>query len=280
MEIFEKGLILKDSIENYKRYGKSVGFVPTMGSLHEGHLELIKRAREENDIVVASIFVNPTQFNDKNDYLKYPRDVQRDIELLKEEKCDIVFIPEEREMYPEMDNRDFELGGLDKVMEGKYRPGHFRGVVQIVSKLFDVVVPDRAYFGEKDFQQLTIIRYYIKENNYPVEIIGCPIVREESGLAMSSRNRRLTEKQREEASLIYKTLEESLKCIKSKKIDEIKEWVMNTINKNNMLEVEYFEIVNDKTLKWVEEIKQNTGVVGCIAVYCGDVRLIDNIRYN
>ena len=266
-------------LNNLKRAGNSVGFVPTMGALHQGHLSLINYANQDNDVTVVSIFVNPTQFNDKNDYSKYPRILDEDIEKLKKVKCDILFSPDENEMYPSEDNRDFDFGNIDKVMEGAHRPGHFRGVALIVSKLFEAVIPDKAYFGEKDFQQVAIIKNLTKQLNYNIDIIPCPIVREEDGLAMSSRNMLLTEQQRDNVSLISRTIFEAKEKAKNMTVSETKNWVIRTINENPFLEVEYFEIVDDTNLESINSWDQKFEKVGCIAVQVGTIRLIDNIRF-
>jgi pantoate--beta-alanine ligase len=249
-----------------------------MGALHEGHLSLAARARKENDMVVVSIFVNPTQFNDQSDLANYPRTLQADADKLKASGCDLVFAPSVKEMYPEKDTRTFDFGLLDKVMEGAFRAGHFNGVAQIVSKLFDVVQPRRAYFGEKDFQQLAIIRYMAQKLQYSIEIVGCPIVREADGLAMSSRNVRLTPAQRRIVPVIAQTLLASRGKIVHTPLDELKQWVTDTINQTEGLKVEYFEIVDKNTLQAADIFRVNA-LQGCIAVHAGNIRLIDNISY-
>jgi pantoate--beta-alanine ligase len=262
-----------------KEKNKSTGFVPTMGALHQGHLELVKRSITENDVSVVSIFVNPTQFNDQNDLLNYPRTLEADCKLLQEIATDIVFSPDVKEIYPEPDTRQFNFGILETVMEGQFRPGHFNGVAQVVSRLFDIVKPDRAYFGEKDFQQLTIIRELIKQLKLNIQIVACPIVREKDGLAMSSRNTRLNENQREKAVCISKTLSESKSLRKEYAVQSLKQWVTNQINAVPGLQVEYFDIVDGFTLQSIKDWQDTEYPVGCIAVYAGEVRLIDNIVY-
>ncbi|MCB2197006.1 MAG: pantoate--beta-alanine ligase [Bacteroidetes bacterium] len=279
MKIVKNSKELERVVGQLKVQNRSIGFVPTMGALHQGHLSLMEYADKENDIVVVSIFVNPTQFNDKSDYAKYPRILESDIEKLNKVKCDIVFTPEESDMYPEEDKRQFDFGNLDKVMEGKHRPGHFRGVALIVSKLFEMVKPDRAYFGEKDFQQVAIIKHITKQLKFDVEIVSCPIIREEDGLAMSSRNMLLTKAQRENVSLISETLFEAKKIAKNSSVSETKDWVIRTINDNPFLKVEYFDIVDTETLETIKEWSQNVDKVGCIAVHVGNIRLIDNVRF-
>lgn len=270
---------LQKAVSASKNEGKTVGFVPTMGALHEGHVSLVKKCCEQNDICVVSIFVNPTQFNNPDDLEKYPRTIEQDTKVLEEAGASIVFIPSVEEVYPEPDNRQFDFGQLDKVMEGKFRPGHFNGVAQVVSRLFDIVKPDRAYFGEKDFQQLAIIRQMVRQLDIPVEIVPMPIKREVSGLAMSSRNQRLTENQKKEAVNIYKILSESKALYKNKTVDEVRSQVIESINKIDSLEVEYFEIVDGNTLQQISSWKDSDYAVGCITVFCGEVRLIDNIIY-
>ncbi len=266
------------------RQGKTIGFVPTMGALHAGHASLVKCACAENDVCVVSVFVNPTQFNNKEDLLKYPRNIAKDAELLADLGVHFVFAPSPEEMYnPEEMEQTFvfDFAGLDQVMEGKMRPGHFNGVVQVVSRLFDLVQPTRAYFGEKDFQQLAIIhhmveRSYMAERYTNLQIIDCPIIREDSGLAMSSRNERLSQEEKETAVAISKTLFASKEWAKSANVKEVQQQVINTINSVEGLEVEYYEIVDKNTLQPTEKWEN---AVGCVTVYCGPVRLIDNIRY-
>ncbi|VBB46874.1 pantothenate synthetase [uncultured Paludibacter sp.] len=272
---------LKSSVWEIKKEKKSIGFVPTMGALHQGHLELVRKCVAENDVCVVSVFVNPTQFNNKTDLEKYPRNIEKDSEMLKSVGCNYVFTPSAEEMYSknEMENTfEFDFGGMDKVMEGKFRPGHFNGVVQVVSKLFSLIQPDKAYFGLKDFQQLAIIHRMVKVMKFPVEIIDCPIVREPSGLAMSSRNERLSSEQRKNASNIYKILSKSRTFVPEKSPAELIQWVTEQINRTQGLEVEYYDIVDRKTLKTIDKWQNNA--VGCIAVFCGEVRLIDNIEYS
>lgn len=271
---------LKSSLGEVRNIGKTIGFIPTMGALHVGHLSLVSSSKIENDVTVVSIFVNPTQFNDKDDLKNYPRNLESDLEKLKKTEVDFVFAPYDNEMYPQPDNRVFEFGNLDKVMEGKHRPGHFNGVAQIVSKLLMAVEPTRAYFGDKDFQQLTIIKQLVKNLNLEVEIIPCPIIRESDGLAMSSRNMRLTQTQRNSSVLISQTLFESKKLKHTLNIDKLIGWVIETINKNSELNVEYFEIVDDVHLMPIYSWDEQNNKVGCIAVKVGNIRLIDNIRYN
>lgn len=258
---------------------KSIGLVPTMGALHAGHASLIRRSVKENDITFVSVFVNPTQFNNKEDLLHYPRTMERDSELLQSLHVDYLFAPTPEEMYTTKELNStfqFDFAGLDQVMEGKMRPGHFNGVVQIVSRLFDLVKPTRAYFGEKDFQQLAIIRHLVKRMHYDIEIVGCPIVREESGLALSSRNERLSEAEKETAVNISKILFAGKELAKNHSVKEVEDWVISNINAIEGLTVEYYEIVDEDTL---QPAKDFSHAVGCVTVYCGQVRLIDNIRY-
>lgn len=262
-----------------KTQDKKVGLVPTMGALHAGHASLVKRSAKENDVTVVSVFVNPTQFNDKNDLLKYPRTLDADCKLLEANGCSFVFAPSVEEMYPEPDTRTFSFAPLDTVMEGAFRPGHFNGVAQIVSKLFDAVKPHRAYFGEKDFQQLAIIREMVKQLNYDIEIVGCPIIREEDGLALSSRNARLSAEEREIALKISQTLFKSRTFAADHSVNETIRFVEESIAAEKGLRLEYFKLVDGNTLQDISDWADTNYAVGCITVFCGDVRLIDNIKY-
>lgn len=270
---------LKISLATERQAGKTIGFVPTMGALHEGHLSLVQYCIDQNDICVVSIFVNPTQFNDKNDLAAYPRMLDADYALLEPVGCDYVFVPSEEEMYPEPDTRIFDLGAVAEVMEGAFRPGHFNGVAQIVSKLFEIVEPDNAYFGEKDFQQIAIIKSMVKLLELPVRIVACPILRQADGLALSSRNMRLTPEQRQIAPIIAATLKESRKFVPEIEAHEVVDRVIDSLNKAPQLRVEYFEIVDETTLQPIRNWEEAVKPIGCIAVFCGEVRLIDNIKY-
>ena len=273
---------LEKKLKSRQGGGPLHGFVPTMGALHEGHLSLIRCSLSNDPRTVVSIFVNPTQFNDPEDLKKYPRNTAADLELLDKilRPGDLVFLPEEKEIYPEPDRRVFDFGELDKVMEGKFRPGHFNGVAQVVSRLFDIVHPRNAYFGLKDFQQLAVIRKMTEMLDLPVNIIPCPIVREADGLAMSSRNIRLGKKERQEAPLIFKTLTEAVSMKNKLPVEKLKEWVIARIENNSSLRVEYFEIVHADTLRTVRSWNEPGNKQGCIAVIAGDVRLIDNISFS
>ncbi|MCP9611243.1 pantoate--beta-alanine ligase [Coprobacter tertius] len=279
MKVITKIADLQREVAAVKGVGGKVGLVPTMGALHNGHLQLVKRCVSENDCCIVSVFVNPTQFNDKNDLLHYPRSLENDCKLLESVGCCIAFAPAVEEMYPEEDTRVFNLGKVAEVMEGKYRPGHFNGVAQIVSKLFYAATPDRAYFGEKDFQQIAVIRSMAKLIDSPVEIIDCPIVREEDGMALSSRNARLTPEQRKNAVNISATLFKSRNFASGHSVTETLNYVVDTVNAVPGLEVEYYEIVDGNTLLPVSDWNESDFIVGCITVYCGEVRLIDNIAY-
>lgn len=268
---------LKQELEKYN--SKNIGFVPTMGALHSGHISLVERCVKENDICVVSVFVNPTQFNDKADLERYPRTEEADKKLLEAAGCDIVFMPQVEEMYPEEDTRVFNFGSIETVMEGKYRPGHFNGVAQIVSKLFDAVEPTRSYFGEKDFQQVAIIRDMVRQLNLPVEIIACPIIREESGLARSSRNELLSAEERKKAALISQVLSKSVNFAKDMSVEEVKNWVIDQFKVDEVFKMDYYDIVDGNTLQSVSSWEESDYIVGCIAVYCGKIRLIDNIHY-
>ena len=270
---------LKGYLVDSKRNGKRIGLVPTMGALHKGHLSLVERCVRENDICVVSVFVNPTQFNDKHDLETYPRTLEADCALLESAGYDFVFAPSVEEMYPEPDTRTFDFGTVMQVMEGAKRPGHFNGVAQVVSKLFYIVEPDNAYFGEKDFQQIAVIRAMVKQLQIPVQINACPIVREADGLALSSRNTRLTPALRQKAPLIARTLQESKALAATKSVREVIDYVVNTLNADPDLEVEYYEIVDGDSLVSIQDWKDTSYAVGCVTVYCGEVRLIDNIKY-
>ncbi|MGE4585777.1 MAG: pantoate--beta-alanine ligase [Mangrovibacterium sp.] len=271
---------LRSLISAQRQAGKLIGFVPTMGALHAGHLSLVEQAGKKSDFVVVSIFVNPTQFNDPKDLIRYPRKPEEDFKLLESSSCELVFVPEVETMYPEPDTRRFDFGRLEQIMEGRFRPGHFNGVAQIVSRLFSLVEPDKAFFGQKDFQQLVIVKAMTKSLNLPVEIVSCPIVREESGLAMSSRNERLTPEQRKNAALIYRTLSEAGNKAGQMNVKELKEWVMGKLDANPFLKSEYFEVVDEENLRSVESWNEPGNKVGCAAVYCGEVRLIDNVVFH
>ena len=268
---------LKQELEKYS--SKNIGFVPTMGALHNGHISLVKRSVEENDVTVVSVFVNPTQFNDKADLERYPRTEEADKKLLEAAGCDIVFMPQVEEMYPEEDTRVFNFGSIETVMEGKYRPGHFNGVAQIVSKLFYAVEPTRSYFGEKDFQQVAIIRDMVRQLNIPVEIIACPIIREESGLARSSRNELLSAEERKKAALISEVLSKSVNFAKEMSVEEVKNWVCEQFTHDEVFKMDYYDIVDGNSLQSISSWEDSDYIVGCIAIYCGKIRLIDNIHY-
>ena len=270
---------LQAGLSILKAQGKKVGLVPTMGALHAGHASLVKRSVNENDVTVVSVFVNPTQFNDKNDLVKYPRTLEADCKLLEDCGATLVFAPSVEEMYPEPDTRQFGYAPLDTVMEGAFRPGHFNGVCQIVSKLFDAVKPHRAYFGEKDFQQLAIIREMVRQMKFDLEIVGCPIVREEDGLALSSRNARLSSDERENALNISRTLFKSRTFAATHSVSETQKMVEDAIAAAPGLRLEYFEIVDGNTLQKIGDWNETSYAVGCITVFCGEVRLIDNIKY-
>lgn len=258
---------------------KSVGLVPTMGALHRGHLSLVERCRKENTCAVVSVFVNPTQFNDQTDLANYPRTLEADCELLEKYRVDAVFTPTVEEIYPEPDTRTFSYPPLDQVMEGKFRPGHFNGVCQVVSKLFMLVKPTKAYFGEKDYQQLAIVRAMVDDLELGVDVVGCPIVREKDGLALSSRNKLLSPDQREVALHISHVLKKSREVKKEQTVEETKNYVVKAIEQEPNLKLEYFEIVDGKNLQPISSWEQTLQPVGCITVYCGKVRLIDNIQY-
>lgn len=272
---------LEDALAPVRESGQSVGLVPTMGALHEGHASLVKRCVDECDVCVVSVFVNPTQFNDKNDLASYPRNLEADCELLRQLGASIVFAPSVEEVYPEPDTRTFSYPPIDAVMEGAKRPGHFNGVCQVVSKLFMFVKPERAFFGEKDFQQIAVVRAMTRDLGLPVEIVPCPIVREASGLALSSRNQLLTDNERAIASTINCVLQKSLDWAKAESVEQVTARVVSELDSVDGLQTEYFQIVDGDTLQPISKWSDSDSVVGCITVYCGQrpVRLIDNIRY-
>lgn len=271
---------LQSSINLLKSNNEQIGFIPTMGALHLGHLSLIECSKKSDDITVASIFVNPTQFNNKEDLKNYPRVEAKDLQLLEKVGCDIVFMPSEEEMYPNEDKRTFNFGGIENVMEGKFREGHFNGVAQIVSKLFQYVKPNNAYFGIKDFQQVAIIEYLNKNylSDLQINIVACDILREGDGLAMSSRNQLLSKSHRKAAPLIQKTLKKYKNDYKKHSVKELMNKIKEEINKSEFLDVEYVDVVDNITLKTVDEIKEGE-TTACIAVFAGNVRLIDNIAF-
>ncbi len=277
MQVFETIKDLQNELNQLK--GKSIGLIPTMGALHQGHLSLIKQSIKDNDITVVSIFVNPTQFNDKKDLDKYPRTLEEDCKLIKTLGVNFVFAPTVKEIYPEPDTRTFSYAPQDEVMEGRYRPGHFKGMCQVVSKLFSIVCPTRAYFGEKDYQQLIIVKKMVEDLNFDIEIVGCPIIRENDGLALSSRNALLSKDDRQNALEISKTLFDSKEYAKENSLKSTLAYVKDRIAADKNLELQYFEIVNAETLLPVENWNDSPSIIGCITVFCGAVRLIDNIKY-
>lgn len=280
MLVIHEILKLQACLNTYRSQGKSIGLVPTMGALHAGHASLVKRSVKENDITVVSIFLNPTQFNDKSDLERYPRTLEADCQLLESCGAQIVFAPSVEEVYPEPDTRHFSYPPTDEVMEGAFRPGHFNGVCQIVSKLFMYVEPNRAYFGEKDFQQIAVIERMVEDLKLNLEIVPCPVIREESGLAMSSRNTLLTEDERVLAANIYRVMDESRR-LKDASVQETHDYVVSRLDAIPGLKVQYYNIVDGKTLANVSDWNEAEHVVGCITVYCGatPIRLIDHIRY-
>lgn len=278
MKVVRTAAELNDEVAKLKKEGLKVGLVPTMGALHVGHISLVNKCLNDGCFTVCSIFVNPTQFNDKNDLTNYPRTPEQDLALLSERGVNLVFMPTAEEMYPTPDTRTFDFGSIDKVMEGAKRPGHFNGVAQVVSKLFAMVQPDRAYFGEKDFQQIAIINAMVKQLGFNVEIVRCPIVRDTDGLALSSRNALLNEQQRKSAPIIYKALSDAQKLGCSLSIADTKAQVAEQINADKELDVDYFDIVDADSLNSLSSWDESNNIFGCIAVKVGAIRLIDNIR--
>ena len=281
MKKFHSIVELQNELFDARKQGKSVGLVPTMGALHDGHASLVKRSVKDNDVTVVSVFVNPTQFNDKNDLKNYPRTLDSDCALLESCGADYVFAPSVEEMYPTPDTRQFEFPPVSTVMEGKHRPGHFNGVCQVVSRLFYITRPDRAYFGEKDWQQIAVVKAMVRSLQLNVEIVECEIVRESDGLAMSSRNTLLADNERAIAPRIYATLKESIKYAKTHSLTETHDYVVSNINSVDGLDVEYFSIVDGNTLQDVSSWEDSDYIVGCITVFCGatPIRLIDHIKY-
>lgn len=278
MKVLKSKKTLIDYVERQREMGKKIGFAPTMGALHQGHLSLYKAAKKENDEVISSIFVNPTQFNNPDDFQKYPKTLEKDLELLEKAGVDAVYVPNVEEMYPDgLNSKKYNFDGLENEMEGKYRPGHFDGVGTIVEELFRQVQPHNAYFGEKDYQQLAIIKKMVEKTKLPVKIHGVPTLREEDGLAMSSRNVRLTETQRKEATIIYETLEKVKEWFKVISLEEIKQKVTDIFINSNF-ELEYFVIADEETLKEANAIDENKEYRAFIVAYAGEVRLIDNMH--
>ncbi len=279
MKVFATKKEIKSYLLTLKNKKKTIGFVPTMGALHHGHLSLIKKAKKKNDVVVVSIFVNPTQFDKKEDLINYPKTLKNDTILLKSVSCDVLFLPSVKEIYNDnISSQKFDFDGLEHQMEGKFREGHFDGVGTIVKTFFEIVEPNRAYFGQKDFQQLQIIKKMVRKHRLDVKIKGCPIFREEDGLAMSSRNTRLTEVHRKAAPFIYKTLKKVRKKFGTENANYITEWVENKFKKQPLLELEYFTIAEEKSLKTIKNKESNKKYRAFIAVFAGKIRLIDNIR--
>ncbi len=281
MEVFFSIVALQNKLFEVRKEGKTVGLVPTMGALHEGHASLVRKSVEDNDVTVVSVFVNPTQFNDKNDLKNYPRNLEADSRLLEECGADYVLAPSVEEMYPTPDKRQFDFPPITTVMEGAHRPGHFNGVCQVVSRLFYIVRPQRAYFGEKDWQQIAVVKALTNYLCLPINIVECPIVRDADGLARSSRNALLAKDERSIAPNIYKALKHSLDYAKSHTVEETHDKVVSDINAVDGLDVEYFSIVDGNTLQDVKAWNDSNYVVGCITVYCGKnpIRLIDHIKY-
>lgn len=281
MRIFEKVVDLQNELFEVRRQGKTVGLVPTMGALHDGHASLVRQSVQQNDVTVVSVFLNPTQFNDKGDLDRYPRTLDADCKLVEACGADYVFAPSVSEMYPTPDTRHFEFPPQSTVMEGAKRPGHFNGVCQVVSRLFYITRPNRAYFGEKDWQQIAVVKRLVDFINMNIEIVECPIVRDEDGLAKSSRNSLLSADERAIAPNIYKVLKSSTNEAEKMSVQQLHDKVVADINAIEGLEVEYFDIVDGNTLLPVQSWDDTPYVVGCITVYCGKtpIRLIDHIKY-
>lgn len=279
LPIYKNKILLTDYISSVRQAEKTVGFVPTMGALHDGHISLIEKSSEESDITVCSIFVNPTQFNETSDFEKYPRMIEKDIQILGNTNCSVIFAPDSKEIYTDesIDLIDIKLGYLEHELEGKFRPGHFKGVVSVVKRLFDIVQPDKAFFGQKDYQQFMIIKKMVEYFNLKTELICCPVIREKDGLAMSSRNLRLTPKERDFAPTIYQSLIGAKELLGKSTIKEIKSWAESLLSKNDLVELEYFEIRNAEDLKPVKDVNEVNELAILAALKVGKVRLIDNI---
>jgi pantoate--beta-alanine ligase len=281
MKVFSKKNDLKDCLLAYKSNNKTIGFVPTMGALHRGHLSLIKKAQQKNDIVVVSLFVNPTQFDNAEDLAKYPKTLEKDIDMLRSVHCDILFTPSVEEIYENnITSENFNFDGIEHQMEGKFRKGHFNGVGTIVKALFEIVAPHKAYFGQKDFQQLQVIKKMVKKHGLQVKVKGCPIYREQDGLAMSSRNVRLSKEQRIAAPLIYKVLQEVGRKFNTQSVLEVTEWVDNQFKNHTSLRLEYFTIANEKSLESIKIKDSGKKHRAFIAVFADEIRLIDNLHLN
>lgn len=282
MRVYEKRLDIEKDVADLHKQNKSIGFVPTMGALHNGHLALVQKAIDENQVVIVSIFVNPTQFNNSEDLVNYPRTLESDVELLSKLSNDIiVFAPQPEEVYgSKTSSFKYNFGGLEHEMEGKFRPGHFDGVGTVLKHLFTIVSPSKAYFGEKDFQQLQIVKKLVEIEKMPLEIIGCPIYREKSGLALSSRNKRLSKEQLQESPLIHKVLKQVKEDFGTKSVIDLADWISEKFKNNDTLALEYFEIAKVSDLKSIKRKRKNTKYRAFIAVFAGEVRLIDNIALN
>ncbi|MGV3585888.1 MAG: pantoate--beta-alanine ligase [Adhaeribacter sp.] len=277
MQIISSAAVIKQQTEQIRSSGKTIGFVPTMGALHEGHLQLLRTAAQENDITVCSIFVNPTQFNNAEDFKLYPRLLEADAQLLTENNCQVLFAPEVAEMYTEALQLKFDFGALETVMEGQYRPGHFTGVAAVVSKLFHLVKPHKAYFGQKDLQQFAIINRLVTDLSFDLELVRHPIVREPDGLAMSSRNRRLTPEERQVATYLYKALQLAAQNLAYQSVPEVKAAVQEYLSPHHSIRLEYFEVADSQTLQPLQTLENQKNIALCIAAYVGEVRLIDNL---
>lgn len=280
MIVFEKIAELREHLSEVRKNGKVVGFVPTMGALHDGHLALINRSKSCTDYTVCSIFVNPIQFNNPDDLKKYPRNLEKDSALLEKANCDLVFFPSVEEMYPDEIIDHYDFGQLERVMEGAHRPGHFNGVAIVVKKFLEIIEPDKAFFGEKDFQQLMIVKELVRIEGMKAEIVPCPIIREPDGLAMSSRNARLNDEERKAAPVIYNSLSQISNLKKSNSLDQVKNYIIENINRSGILKVEYIDIANAANLEIIDKWPDKPlHLVACIAVNAGSVRLIDNYQF-
>jgi pantoate--beta-alanine ligase len=276
MLVFDKIRDVREFLGQQRRNGAVIGFVPTMGALHQGHISLIEISKAHTDITVCSIFVNPTQFNNQSDLTKYPRTPEKDIAMLEAAGCDVLYMPDVKDVYPENDTRQFNFGYLDTILEGEHRPGHFNGVGQVVSILLQGVEPDKAYFGSKDYQQVMVVKDLVKQLHLPTEIVACPILREADGLAMSSRNARLTEEERKVSALIPLMMQEARSIVKQEGIEKAKAYIADAVAKQPLMKLDYYDVCDAETLKPLGQYSASQKAISLIAVFVGNIRLIDN----
>lgn len=280
MQVFQQISEIKTYISSQKQQHKTIGFVPTMGALHQGHISLINESKKVCDITVCSIFVNPTQFNNANDLTRYPRTPEVDRQLLEQAGCDVLYMPDVKDIYPTTDTRQFNFGYIDTILEAEHRPGHYNGVGQVVSILLTGIEPNKAFFGSKDYQQVMIVRTLVKQLKLPVEIISCPILREDDGLAMSSRNMLLTPEERKIASLVPKMMEGARDIVKQIGVSAAKLYILNEVAQVPIMKLDYYEVCDTETLEPLTALEPNQQAISLIAVFVGNIRLIDNLMIN